>query len=220
MLFFADRREAGLGLADKLQAYAGQNPLILAVPRGGVAVALPLWRRLGGELEVHITRKIGAPLQPELALGALSADGYLLVNERLTARLAVPRAYLEQAAQEEHREIERRMALYRKNRSAPVIEGRRVLLVDDGVATGFTVLAALRGLRKKKPRCLVLAVPVGPPDTLKMLSGEVDELYYLAAPPYFTAVGQFYRDFTQITDDEVLALLAEAVPDGSGSQGG
>lgn len=215
-LFFENRWEAGTRLAGKLQAYAGQNPLVLAVPRGGVAVALPLWRYLGGELEVHITRKIGAPLQPELALGALSADGFLLVNDHLTARLGVPQSYLEQAVQEERREIERRMALYRKNRPAPVIKGRLVILVDDGVATGFTVLAALRGLRAKTPQRLLLAVPVGPPDTLKMLSREVDELHYLAAPAHFAAVGQFYRDFTQVTDDEVLALLAQAAPGGPG----
>ena len=211
---FADRREAGIRLAGALQAYSGLNPLILAVPRGGVAVALPLWQRIGGELGVHVTAKIGAPLQRELALGALSVDGFLLVNETLAAQLGVSRAHIEQAALEVRREIDRRMVLFHKGRPVPAVAGRLVLLVDDGVATGFTILAALRGLRKRKPQRLVLAVPVGPADTLKMLSREVDELHCLAAPSDFAAVGQFYRDFSQLSDDEVMALLAKAMPDG------
>lgn len=208
-MLFKDRLHAGELLAEKLAAYRGEAPLVIAVPRGGVLVALPVWQRLGGELDLLITRKIGAPDQPELALGAVTGDGLIMLNESLVAQMRVPRAYIDKAAKAERKEIERRLRLYRGGRPLPEFEGKLVILVDDGVATGFTLLAALRGLRQKKPGQLILAVPVGPPETIAKLRPEVDELYYLEAPAYFAAVGQFYRDFKQISDHEVISILSD-----------
>lgn len=209
-MLFEDRREAGELLAKKLDRYRGQSPLILAVPRGGPAVALPLWRHLGGELDLTIARKVGAPDQPELAIGAVSGEGHLLLNEALAEKLRLPEGYLESAAAKEQAEIARRLQLYRGERPPPQIEGRLVILVDDGVATGFTLRAALEGVKRGRPQKLILAVPVGPPETLAALRSAVDELYYLEAPPHFAAVGQFYRDFRQVGDSEVIAALGEA----------
>lgn len=209
-MLFEDRREAGELLAKKLGRYRGQSPLILAVPRGGLDVALPLWRHLGGELDLTIARKVGAPDQPELAVGAISAEGHLLINEALVDKIPMPAGYLEHAAARERAEIARRLQLYRGERAPPQIEGRLVILVDDGVATGFTLCAALGGVKQGRPQKLILAVPVGPPESLAALGREVDELYYLEAPPHFAAVGQFYRDFRQVRDSEVITALGEA----------
>lgn len=209
-MLFEDRRHAGELLANKLSTYRGRSPLILAVPRGGVAVAMPLWRSLGGEFDLIITRKIGAPGQPELAVGAVTGDGYVLLNEALAAQLQLPEGYVERISAEEQAEIKRRLQLYRGRRPLPEIEGRLVIIVDDGVATGFTLRAALQGIKQKRPQKLVLAVPVGPPETLARLGRKVDEICYLEAPLYFAAVGQFYRDFRQVNDSEVTAALKEA----------
>ena len=160
---FKDRREAGELLAEKLEYYREQNPLILAVPRGGVAVAEPVWEYLNGELDLIITRKIGAPHQRELASGAISGDGFTMLNEGLISRLGVFPDYVERASKKEQAEIARRLELYRGDRPLPLIDKRLVILVDDGVARGYTVRAALRSLEEKRPSRLILAVPVGPP---------------------------------------------------------
>ncbi len=209
-MFLQDRRHAGELLAKSLSSYRGTMPLILAVPRGGVSVALPIWRSLGGDLDLIITRKIGAPGQPELALGAVTGEGYLLLNEALAAQLQLPAGYVERVSAGEQAEIKRRLQLYRGERPQPEIAGRLVILVDDGVATGFTLRAALLGIKEQMPQKLILAVPVGPPETLESLGREVDEIYYLQAPSYFAAVGQFYRDFSQVSDSMVTAALGEA----------
>ena len=207
---FKDRREAGELLAEKLEYYREQNPLILAVPRGGVPVAEPVWEYLDGELDLIITRKIGAPHQRELAIGAISGDGFIMLNEGLISRLGVFPDYVERASKKEQAEIARRLELYRGDRPLPVIDKRLVILVDDGVATGYTLLAALRSLQEKKPSRLILAVPVGPPESFDRLRGEVDDLIYLDAPADFTAVGQFYRHFDQVQDADVIAILNKA----------
>lgn len=209
-MFFEDRRHAGELLAQKLQLYRGRSPLILAVPRGGVTVALPVWRHLGGHLDLIITRKIGAPAQPELAVGAVTGEGFLLLDEALAAQLRIPAGYVERISKAEQAEIKRRLQMYRGRRAPPQIEGRLVIIVDDGVATGFTLRAALQGIKRSRPRTLILAVPVGPPETLERLGREVDEVCYLEAPAHFAAVGQFYRDFRQVGDSEVVAALEEA----------
>lgn len=198
-------------LAAKLEPYRGREPLILAVPRGGVIVAEPVWERLGGELDLIITRKIGAPYQPELAIGAVTGDGFIMLNDQLVNRLKVDHDHISKTAQKEQAEIKRRLKDYRGDRPRPEVDGRLVILVDDGVATGYTLLAALRSLREKKPAALVLAVPVGPPDTLRILEREVNELVYVEAPEHFAAVGQFYRDFSQTGDKEVRAVLGRAL---------
>lgn len=209
-MLFKDRRHAGELLAQKLKYYRDQQPLILAVPRGGVTVAEPVWRELGGELDLIITRKIGAPDQPELAIGAVTGDGFTMLNDQIVSRLHVSEEYIGKAADQVQSEIKRRLNDYRGNRPFPSVDDRPVILVDDGVATGYTLLAALRSLQKKNPARLILAVPVGPPDTLSILEREVDELVYVEAPSDFAAVGQFYRDFGQVSDDEVKAVLKNA----------
>lgn len=211
-MLFIDRSHAGELLAERLTPYRNKDPLILAVPRGGVAVAKPIRDKIGGVLELMITRKIGAPYQPELAIGAVTGDGFLLLNDRLVQQLGVSPAYIERAAEAERAEIERRLTLYRGKRSFFKLNARTVLLIDDGVATGFTVKAALRGIRQHKPAELVLAVPVGPPETLAGLRAEVDQLYCLESPLHFSAVGQFYRDFTQVSDAEVIEILERSHP--------
>ncbi len=207
---FRDRLEAGELLAGQLELYADSNPLWLAVPRGGVEVAFPIWKRWGGELDLLITRKIGAPGQPELAVGAVSSDGAVILNHRLVATLQISQAYLHRAVEETRQEINRRLDLYRGDRLPPTVEGRVTVLVDDGVATGFTLLSALQGLRQRQPRQLVLALPVGPPEALERLKPLADHLVCLSTPSYFTAVGQFYRYFDQVRDDQVLAWLHQA----------
>lgn len=209
-MLFTDRSEAGELLAGKLLSYKGKNPLILAVPRGGMTVAEPVWEKIGGELDLIITRKIGAPRQPELAIGAVTGDGFIMLNEALLSRMNVDEKYIEKAAAEEMEEIKRRLEAYRGERSVPSADSRTVILIDDGVATGYTLLAALRSLKEKNPAWLVLAVPVGPPDTFERLRQEVDELVYLQAPANFAAVGQFYSRFDQVSDDEVSAVLKRA----------
>jgi len=206
-MFFRNRREAGERLAEKLYAYRGQDPLILAVPRGGVDVAAPIFEKLGGELDLMITRKIGAPNQPELAIGAVTADGAALLNDVLVAKIGIDQDYINQAIAREKAEIGRRLRLYRGDRPLPKIENRLVILVDDGVATGYTLLMAIKSLQKLNPAELVLAVPVGPPETLKTLEREVDQLVYLQAPDFFSAVGQFYQNFSQVSDEEVIRIL-------------
>lgn len=209
-MLFKDRRQAGEKLAELLKQYKGQHPLILAVPRGGVAVAEPVWESLGGELDLVITRKLGAPDQPELAIGAVSADGFVMVNENLTSRLDITEDYVKEIAEKEREEISRRLELYRGRRPLPEADQRLVILIDDGVATGYTLLAALRSLREKNPARLVLAVPVGPPDTFTKLEKEVDELVYVKAPENFAAVGQFYRMFSQASDREVAEIMKKS----------
>lgn len=209
-MLFKDRRQAGELLAQKLQIYRCRSPLILAVPRGGVVVAEPILDQLGGKLDLLITRKIGAPWQPELAIGAVAGDGLIMLNERLVEQMGVPKRYIDQAAAEEQRETRRRLERYRGKRPLPEVDGSLVILVDDGVATGFTLLAALKALRRQQPRELVLAVPVGPPDTFARLRPEVDALFYLEAPPDFAAVGQFYANFDQVDDSTVVSILSRA----------
>lgn len=209
-MILTDRREAGERLAARLEIYRGREPLFLAVPRGGVVVAEEIHRAIGGELDVIITRKIGAPHQRELAIGATSGDGVVMLNDELISRIGVFPDYVKKAAAREQAEIIRRLEKYRGQRPLPQIEGRLVVVVDDGVATGYTLLAALSSLRRHNPAELALAVPVGPPETFDRLNKEVDALVYLEAPVDFAAVGQFYRHFDQVSDEEVVEILERA----------
>ena len=209
-MLIENRREAGIQLASRLEIYRGREPLILAVPRGGVVVAEPIHQALKGELDVVITRKIGAPYQRELAIGATSGDGLVMLNDELVSRLGVFPDYIKKTAEKEQAEIVRRLKKYRGSRPLPRIEGSLVIVIDDGVATGYTLLTALKSLRRHNPAELALAVPVGPPETFARLKNEVDALVYLEAPVDFAAVGQFYRDFSQVGDDEVVEILNRA----------
>lgn len=217
-MLFSDRQEAGLALARKLAPWRGRDCLVLAVPRGGVEVGAVVAGELGAELDLITARKIGAPFNPELAVGAVTPDGVAIFNRELLGRLGLAERELVGEVERERAEIGRRLAAYRGARPAPRVAGRPVIVTDDGIATGFTMKAALAAVRRQEPGELVLAVPVGPPEALDELAGEVDQLVYLAAPEPFYAVGQFYVRFDQTPDERVIALLQENWDRGSPGQ--
>jgi len=205
---FRDRREAGQLLAEALADLRGaKDVIVLGIPRGGVVVAHEVAAALKAPLDVYITRKIGAPYNPELAIGAVASDGTLVLDDDLIARVGAPDAYVQSETERQRQEIERRMLAYRGDRPAPQLEGRTVILVDDGVATGATVLASLRAIRQQKPKELIAAIPVGPADTLGELEKEADRVVCLHHPEVFWAVGAFYAIFDQTSDVEVVRLL-------------
>lgn len=212
LLPFQDRVAAGRALGERLAAMQLADPVVLALPRGGVPVGLEVARALHAPLDLLLVRKIGVPWQPELAVGAVMDGGapVIVVEPRVQAEAGIDRAYIEERAAQELKEIERRRALYLAHRAPEPESGRTAIVVDDGIATGTTVRAALRGLRKRAPARLVLAVPVAPPETIDALRAEVDDVVCLAQPAPFGAIGYFYLDFHQLTDDEVIALMRQA----------
>lgn len=206
---FADRRAAGRLLAGQLLKFKLERPLVLALPRGGVPVAYEVANQLDADLDLLLVRKIGAPHHPEFGIGAV-IDGdnpQILINRDVADQLRVPSGYIHNEAHRQLREIERRRERYFGGRRPIPITGRTVIVVDDGIATGSTIRAALRAIRQKKPVRLILAVPVGAPDSLLSLSSECDEIVCLLTPDPFHAVGAHYDDFTQTTDEEVKQLL-------------
>lgn len=208
---FADRTEAGQRLAHALHAYANRDDLlVLALPRGGVPVACEVARTLGAPLDLLLVRKLGVPRQEELAMGAIASGGIQVLNREVIAATGVGDTEIQAAVARERRELERRETAYRGERPAPEITGRCVILVDDGLATGATMRAALAALRPQHPAALVVAVPVAPPDVLARLRAEADDVVCVAAPESFFAIGAWYRDFSQLDDDRVRALLARA----------
>ncbi len=209
---FANRTEAGQALVAPVRALGLVDPVVLALPRGGVPVALELVRALQAPLDLLLVRKIGAPGQPELAVAAV-IDGVppdIVVHEATRHLPGVNTAYIRREAARELADLRRRRRVYLQGRPLIALAGRNVIVVDDGIATGTTVRAALQALRRQRPAQLVLAVPVAPPDTARALRREVDRLVCLQVPEDFEAVGLHYDDFRQICDDEVLALLAGA----------
>lgn len=209
---FADRTDAGRRLAARLGHLADADPMVLALPRGGVPVGFEVAKALRAPLDVLLVRKIGAPFQPELAAGAVvdGAEPVLVRNEEVIRAYGIDEDWIATEAARQLAEIERRRRLYCGDRPAPSVRGRTAILVDDGIATGTTVRAALRALAKLGPRRRVLAVPVAPPDTLARLAPEAEEIVVLEEPEWMAAVGQFYRDFTQTEDEEVVRLLTDA----------
>jgi putative phosphoribosyl transferase len=209
---FADRVEAGRLLGAQLAALKLDNPVVLALPRGGVPIGLEVARALDAPLDLLLVRKIGVPWQPELAVAAVmdGAEPVVVVEPHVQAEAGVKQSYIDQRAQEELAEIERRRRIYLADRTPVPVVGRTAIVVDDGIATGTTMRAALRGLRRRNPARLVLAVPVAPPDTIENLRREVDDVVCLAQPSFFGAIGYFYRDFHQLSDDEVIQLMRQA----------
>lgn len=211
MLPFANRSEAGKCLARALNAYAGRKDiLVLALPRGGVPVALEIAKALGAELDVIVVRKLGVPYQEELAMGAIASGGAKVLNEDVISSLGLSEETIEAVVRKEAQELSRRERLFRGERPFPEVKGRTVILVDDGLATGATMRAAVAALRQLQPAAIVVAVPVAPLDTVAKLRQEVDDLICLATPENFYAVGQWYVDFSQVSDEEVRQLLAKA----------
>jgi putative phosphoribosyl transferase len=207
---FADRREAGRELAEVLADLGLEEPLVLALPRGGVPVGFEVALALHAELDVLVARKIGAPRQPELGLGAVAEGGEPILDQRFLRAVGVTEADLAPTIEREREELRRRVDNYRGGRDLPPLVDRDVVLVDDGLATGSTARAALAALRPQRPRRLVLAVPVASPRTVEALSDEADEIVCLQQPASFQAVGQWYRDFSQTDDRTVVRLLSDA----------
>jgi putative phosphoribosyl transferase len=209
---FADRGEAGQRLADKLAHLKDRQPIVLALPRGGVAVGFEIARALDAPLDLVLVRKIGVPWQPELALGAVTdgARPETFIDRDLAASLAIPEDYIRKETAHQLAEIERRRKSYCEGRPPLEIDGRTAIVVDDGIATGATIRVALQAVRRGNPAWLVLAVPVAPPDTLASLGEEADETVCLETPVGLGAIGFYYRDFHQMSDDEVTGLLARA----------
>ncbi|MBS3909133.1 MAG: phosphoribosyltransferase [Actinobacteria bacterium] len=206
---FKDRVDAGRKLAMKLLEYKDTDAVVLAIPRGGVVVGYEVAQALNLKLDVVIPRKIGAPGNPELAIGAVLSRDHPMINRTLVSQLNIPASYIEQEIDNQLREIERRRQLYVGARPPHGVQSRVVLLVDDGLATGYTALAAIRAVKQEDPGALVLAVPVAPRDTYEMLKKEVDEIVCVEVHERFFAVGQFYEVFEQTTDAEVTEILSE-----------
>ncbi|MBC9727609.1 phosphoribosyltransferase [Streptomyces sp. TRM68367] len=208
---FRDRRQAGRELAEQLRVRqekgALPHPVVLALPRGGVAVAREVADALDAPLDVLVVRKIGAPFQEELGVGAIAGDAEPLYDERALDRLGLSEATLAPIVERERAELRRREELYRQGRPAPELRGRTAIVVDDGLATGSTARAALRAVREADPERVVLAVPVASPEAADLLQSETDELICLHQPAAFMAVGLWYEDFDQLTDDDVLQAL-------------
>ena len=213
---FHDRSDAGRVLAARLDAYRAEpDVLVLALPRGGVPVAYEIATSLAARLDVFVVRKIGVPGHEELAMGAVAGGGVLVLNDDVVRHLAIPPHVVELVAQREAQELLRRERAYREGREPGQVTGRTVIVVDDGLATGASMRAAVRALRALEPRRLVVAVPVAPRSTCDELRALVDDLVCATAPSAFASVGAYYRDFAQTSDAEVLHLLrAGAGPDG------
>ncbi len=215
MRSFENRADAGRRLAGRLSAYAGRSDVVvLALPRGGVPVAAAVASRLAAPLDVFLVRKLGVPGHEELAMGAIAEGGTLVVGQRVVADLGIPPSTLDRVAARERHELDRRAAAYRGGRPRPSVNGRIVIIIDDGLATGATMEAAVEALRRERPARILVAVPVGAAETCARLARVADDVICLLTPDSFMAVGQWYDDFTQTSDAEVQALLAASAPAG------
>ncbi|QAU34751.1 phosphoribosyltransferase [Janthinobacterium sp. 17J80-10] len=208
---FKNREEAGALLAQRLAAYAGRDDvLILALPRGGVPVGFAIAQALGLPLDIMLVRKLGVPGHEEYAMGAIASAGASILHRDVINSLGITMATVEQVKRREAAELERRERLYRARRPPPSMQGRTVILVDDGLATGATMQAALQAARAGKPARVIIAVPVAPPETCHSLQGQADDIVCLQSPEFFQAVGQWYEHFDQTSDEEVIELLGRA----------
>jgi putative phosphoribosyl transferase len=212
MMIFKNRADAGRKLAARLMRYANRDDvLVLALPRGGVPVAYEVAKELKAPLDVFLVRKLGVPGHEELAMGAIAAGGMRFINHELVNYLGIPDEVIDAIAAVEQRELERRAVTYRNDRPQPEVTDRIVILIDDGLATGATMRAAVASLRLQKPRRIVVAVPVSSPETCDEFRSEVDEIVCVVTPPHFQGVGLWYDDFSQTSDEEVRDLLKRTV---------
>jgi putative phosphoribosyl transferase len=207
MAYFNDRVDAGKRLASELADFKDKDALVLAIPRGGVVVGYEIAKALSLQLDVIIPRKIGAPDNPELAIGAVTEDGTTILDRSLIAYIGVPPYYIEEESERQRQEIQRRLKVYRQNEPYPNLKGRNVIIVDDGIATGSTMKAALASVKNRGAKSVTIAIPVGPPSTIGELEKIADCVVCPYTPEYFQAIGQFYSDFSQTTDEEVIELL-------------
>jgi len=210
MAYFADRVEAGKRLASALAGFAGKNTIVLAIPRGGVVVGYEIAKTFNLPLDVIIPRKIGAPDNPELAIGAMTEDGTIILDNNLVRYLGVSGEYVKEESERQKSEIERRLKFYRQNEPYPNLQARDVIIVDDGIATGSTMKAALASVKNRGAKTVTVAVPICPPSTVKELKKQANRVVCLYTPEYFQAIGQFYNDFSQTTDEEVIQLLKKS----------
>jgi len=204
---FTDRRHAGQELGHALHRYAGTNPIVLALPRGGVPIGREIASALDAELDVLIIRKLGAPNNPEFAIGAVGEGGAVVLDEQTVVSMHMDDATLERIVTETRREIDRRVDAYRRGRSLPSLAGRTVIIVDDGLATGSTAATAVEVIKSLGAEDIVLAVPTGSHQAVTLLRDRCDEVVCLEEPPWFGSVGAQYESFPQVSDEEVLALL-------------
>jgi putative phosphoribosyl transferase len=211
---FHDREDAARRLAAKLRDRKLHNPLVLAIPRGGVVTGAVLAQELGAELDIVLSRKLRAPDQPEFAIGAISEDGHIYLNPRVSDLFGPSEDYLDQERSHQLAEIARRKKLFRAVRPKASMAGRSVIVTDDGIATGSTMIAALQVVKTQKPGELIVAVPVAAPDRLEEIRRWCDDVVCLHSPETFWAIGQFYDDFSQVEDEEVVEMLRSA---GAGS---
>jgi len=207
---FKDRRDAGRRLAGKLSRFKDERPVVFALPRGGVPVGYEISRALGAPLDVFVSRKLGAPGQPEFGIGAVATGGVRVLNEEVVRRLGIPDDYVEYITERETAEVERRLRYFKGDRPEPDVGGRTAILVDDGLATGVTARAAVEALRRRGPARIVLAVPVCAAQTAEYFRSGVDELVCLEFPTNLGAIGFWYRNFDQTSDEEVVELLERA----------
>jgi putative phosphoribosyl transferase len=207
MTYFSDRVDAGKRLGSALIDVVNKGTVVLAIPRGGVVVGYGIAHMLGLQLDVIIPHKIGAPDNPELAIGAITEDGTAILDEPLITYMRVTQGYIRMESERQRKEIQRRLNLYRQNSPPPNLKGRNVVVVDDGIATGSTVKAALASVKKQGATSVTVAVPVGPLSTIRELQRVADQVVCLYMPEDFQAIGQFYSDFNQTSDEEVIDLL-------------
>ena len=207
---FTDREEAGKLLGRELSEYRGQNVVVLGIPRGGIVLARGIARELGAEIDIVLAHKLGTPGHQELAMGSVSEDGRLFLNQGVVREFDVSELSIQQEKARQLAEIKRRTDLIRRIKPKIPLQGRIVIVTDDGVATGATTQAALWAVRLEQPKKLIAAMPVGPEDTISRLAEDVDEMLCLRVPPLFAAVGQFYQQFGPVADEEVLSILRDS----------
>ena len=214
-MVFRDRTQAGNLLARELRGYPKKDAVVLGIPRGGVVVAMEVARHLGVGFDIILSRKIGAPANPEYAVGSVNESGDIFLDEHAAQVAGVNAAYVAQERERQMSEIKRRVSLYRPVHQKASLQGKLVIITDDGIATGLTAKASVRSARKENPAKIVVAVPVAPEDALRNIADYADETLCLCAPPLFYAVGQFYETFNQVTDEELAEMLKQAKKTGA-----